>query len=139
MMKRFEAVAAFVLLTGAMATCARGRTSAVVRIDPGAEGAAISADFCGLSFETSNLLPDKQGNYLFDGDNADLIRLFKTIGVRNLRIGGGTADLPQYRVPGPADLDHRPPYPCAMRRLAGFPFTPRRPNFDSHAHPRTRH
>lgn len=84
----------------------RDLSPVVVSIDAQADGSTIPDDFCGLSFESSNLLPDKRGKYLFDGDNADLIALFRTIGIRNLRIGGGTADLPQYRVPGPADIDH---------------------------------
>lgn len=32
--------------------------------------------------------------------------MFRTIGIKSLRVGGGTADLPQYHVPGPADIDH---------------------------------
>ena len=77
----------------------------VLRIDSHAEGPTIPDDFCGLSFESSNLLPDKQGKYFFSADDADLIAVFRTIGIRNLRVGGGTADLPQYRVPRPADID----------------------------------
>ena len=84
---------------------ARAQSPIEISIDPHPIAPSIPADFCGLSFESSNLLPDKQGKYLFSPDNADLIALFRTIGIKNLRIGGGTAEMAQYRVPGPADID----------------------------------
>lgn len=68
-------------------------------------GYAIPEDFAGLSFESSNLNPDKQGQHLFSPDNRPLIDLFKAIGIRNLRVGGGTADGPEFKIPGPADID----------------------------------
>ncbi|HEV2247501.1 MAG TPA: glycosyl hydrolase family 79 C-terminal domain-containing protein [Terriglobia bacterium] len=75
-------------------------------IDARAPGFAIPADFIGLSFETANFLPDKDGRYLFSAENKPLIDLFRTIGIENLRVGGGTADGPEYAVPGPEDVDH---------------------------------
>src|ERR1700749_1648691 len=65
-----------------------------VRLDvqSNSSGFAIPEDFVGLSFETSNLLPDKKGKYLFSAENKQLISLFKTLRVKNLRIGGGTAE-----------------------------------------------
>ena len=92
-----------------MPAFARGQNKqvpVVVRIEDHAQGAPIPDDFCGLSFESSNLLPDRQGKYLFSRDNADLISLFRTIGIKNLRVGGGTAEMVQYRVPAHADIDH---------------------------------
>lgn len=76
-----------------------------VTIDQAPGGIEIPADFLGLSFETSNLLPNKNGHYLFSPTNQPLIDLFQTIGIKNLRVGGGTAELPNYAVPGPADID----------------------------------
>lgn len=75
---------------------------------PGARpGAVIPDDFVGLSFETSHLLPDSRGRRFFTGENAQLIRLFRTVGIRNVRIGGGTVDDRTRRIPipGPADID----------------------------------
>src|SRR6185312_8844014 len=94
-------LAAMLLTAGA-----RGQSPVIVRVDAHANGPAIPDDFCGLSFESSNLLPDKRGKYLFSGDDTDLIRLFRTIGIKNLRVGGGTADGPEFAVPSPADIDH---------------------------------
>ena len=89
-----------------MSVSATAQSSVTVRIDDRTNGAVIPEDFCGLSFESSNLLPDKTGKYIFGADNIDLIHLLRTIGIKNLRVGGGTADLPEYRIPTPADIDH---------------------------------
>lgn len=88
------------------ATAAAAESSVTVRVDTLTPGVPIPPDFAGLSFETSNLLPDKNGMYLFSGENTPLIALFQTIGIKNLRMGGGTADGPEYAVPGPRDIDH---------------------------------
>jgi hypothetical protein len=69
------------------------------------DGPPIPADFTGLSFEISNVSPDKTGRYIFSGDDKELINLFRTIGIKNLRVGGGTADLPEYKIPQPPDID----------------------------------
>jgi hypothetical protein len=87
------------------AGAALAQSPVMVTIDARAPGVSIPADFVGLSFETSNLLPDKQGRYIFSGENKQLVSVFKTIGIKNLRIGGGTAEDPRYAVPGPADID----------------------------------
>lgn len=75
-----------------------------VRIGP-RPGYEIPADFAGLSFETSNLNPDREGRHLFSSGDRPLIDLLRVIGVRNLRLGGGTADGPGFRIPGPDDID----------------------------------
>ncbi|HEV2575572.1 MAG TPA: hypothetical protein VGU25_00055 [Acidobacteriaceae bacterium] len=68
-------------------------------------GPRIPHDFAGLSFESSNLNPDKRGQHLFSPDDKQLIELFRAIGIRNLRVGGGTADGPEFKIPGSADID----------------------------------
>jgi hypothetical protein len=77
----------------------------ILTIDASSRGAAIPDDFIGLSFEASNLLPDANGNHLFSADNKPLVNLFRNIGIRNLRVGGGTVDIPKYAVPNEADID----------------------------------
>jgi hypothetical protein len=88
-----------------LAATAWGQSPVTVKVDARAHGVQIPSDFAGLSFETSNLLPDKNGVYLFSAENQPLIKLFRTIGIRNLRVGGGTADGPEFGIPGPADID----------------------------------
>lgn len=83
------------------------QTPVSVHVESGAaEAKPIPADFAGLSFESSNLSPDKNGQWLFSAENKPLIALFRAIGIRNLRVGGGTADGPQFRIPGQTDIDH---------------------------------
>lgn len=75
-------------------------------IDANVRGAAIPDDFIGLSFETSNLLPDAKGNHLFSAENKPLISLFKATGIKSLRVGGGTLEIPRYPIPDLADIDN---------------------------------
>lgn len=78
---------------------------ATVAVDTKHPGAAVPADFVGLSFEASQLLPNANGVRYFRPDNRPLIKLFHTLGVRNLRIGGNTSDRDAKQLPGEADLD----------------------------------
>ncbi len=76
-----------------------------------ASGYAIPDDFIGLSFETSvilanpNKIPRHEPFYFFSPTNRPLISFFKTLGIRNLRVGGGTVDKSKRPLPGPADMD----------------------------------
>jgi hypothetical protein len=74
-------------------------------VDTRAEGYQVPADFCGLSFETRTLLPDRNGRHFFSATNTPLITLFQNIGLKHLRIGGATVDMPTVKVPGEADID----------------------------------
>jgi hypothetical protein len=72
---------------------------------------AIPDDFIGLSFETSivlpglNKVPHAKPFYLFSPTNQSLIAIFKNLGIKNLRVGGGTVDSPYRATPDPADVD----------------------------------
>jgi hypothetical protein len=98
-------IAAVLCAAELCASAVLAQSTVTLRIDARVSGPAIPADFVGLSFETSNLLPDKSGKYIFSPDNKPLINLFKTVGIKNLRVGGGTAEDPKYAIPGPADID----------------------------------
>jgi hypothetical protein len=65
-----------------------------IAIDTGHPGPVIPDDFAGLSFERGPLNPGNAGvtGYLFNPGNASLITLFRNLGLRNLRIGGGSVD-----------------------------------------------
>ena len=76
-----------------------------IEIEVSHPGKKISEDFTGLSFETERLLPDSRGCYYFSPANATLIKVFKTLGIKSLRIGGNTADRPWYDVPDETDID----------------------------------
>jgi hypothetical protein len=70
-----------------------------------ASGAAVSPEFIGLSFEMEKVLPDGNGKYYFSPENKPLIAMFKTLGIKSLRVGGNTADRPTLNVPAKSDLD----------------------------------
>src|SRR5260370_26231634 len=78
-----------------IAFCAQGRSAAQspvsVTIDQTTTGQLISTDFQGLSYETLLIFPDSSGNFLFSGSNTPLINMFKTLGIKSLRIGGNSA------------------------------------------------
>ncbi|HTV41590.1 MAG TPA: hypothetical protein VMF08_13495 [Candidatus Sulfotelmatobacter sp.] len=76
-----------------------------ISLDPKHPAAAISPDFTGLSFEISQLSPGHDGLRYFRPDNRPLINLFQTLGIKNLRVGGNTADRSAHRSPDDADID----------------------------------
>jgi hypothetical protein len=60
----------------------------------GPPGPDIPDDFAGLSFEVGPLNPGNAGvrGYLFSAEDDSLVTLFRTLGLRNLRVGGGSVD-----------------------------------------------
>ncbi|HVC90264.1 MAG TPA: hypothetical protein VND66_06545 [Acidobacteriaceae bacterium] len=57
-------------------------------------GYAIPSDFSGLSFERGTLNTNNAGasGYLFSPTNTQLVTLFQNIGIKSLRVGGGSVD-----------------------------------------------
>lgn len=77
-----------------------------ITTETNAAGIHIPSDFLGLSFETADTLPKSDGSYpYFRAGNAPLVNLFRTIGVKSLRIGGNTSDRPSVAVPNEHDID----------------------------------
>jgi hypothetical protein len=76
----------------------------VISVNTTQPGAEISRDALGLSYETSLMLPDAHGVHYFRPDNKPLVTLFKTIGVKSLRIGGNSVDAPNVPTPSAADV-----------------------------------
>lgn len=99
-------IPSFVCAGGLWAGTALAQSPVTLTIDAQAPGVAIPDDFSGLSFEMQTVLPDADGKYFFSPKNQPLIALFKTLGIRSLRVGGNTADRPTIPVPGPADVDN---------------------------------
>jgi len=63
-----------------------------------------SDDFVGLSYETKQLLPDKNGVHYFRSDNKALLNMIKTLGVKNIRIGGNSVDAASIAIPDEKDI-----------------------------------
>jgi hypothetical protein len=94
------------LITVCVLTRAAAQSPVTVTVDNQASGFVVPSDFPGISFETSNLLPKPGGEHLFAKENRPLIELFRTLGIRSLRVGGGTADQANYAIPGEKDIDN---------------------------------
>jgi hypothetical protein len=78
------------------AACAQGRQAApaTLTIKTRSHGYLIPDTFSGLGFETASALPNYYGvkGYFFAPSNSQLITLFQNIGVKEIRVGGGTVD-----------------------------------------------
>src|SRR5579859_2866281 len=73
----------FLLLAG----IAGAQSPVTVTLAAKSPGAAIPADFEGLSFETSALLPDDSGQHVFRPTNQPLINIFKSLGIKSVTPG----------------------------------------------------
>jgi hypothetical protein len=71
-----------------------GTHPVTVTINAERPGPVVPRDFAGLSFERGPLNPGNAGvdGYLFSPANESLVTLFRNMGLRNLRIGGGSVD-----------------------------------------------
>jgi hypothetical protein len=71
-----------------------GAHPVTIRIDAEPGGPVVPDDFAGLGFERGPLNPGNAGvaGYLFNPENDSLVTLFRNLGLRNLRLGGGSVD-----------------------------------------------
>jgi hypothetical protein len=71
-----------------------GAHPVTIRIDAEHAGPVVPRDFAGLGFERGPLNPGNAGvaGYLFSPASDSLVTLFRNLGLRNLRIGGGSVD-----------------------------------------------
>jgi hypothetical protein len=91
---------AAILFPPAFTLAAEPVTVFVNALQPGAE---VSRNVLGLSYETSLILPDTNGVHYFRPDNKPLVTVFKTLGIKSLRIGGNSVDAPAIPVPDEQD------------------------------------
>ena len=75
-----------------------------IRVDLSSPGPSVSEDALGLSYETSLLLPSADGQRYFDPSNKALLGVFKSLGIKSLRIGGNSVDDPKVAVPTHEDV-----------------------------------
>lgn len=70
-------------------------------VDTNSRGYLIPADFAGLGFETKSVVANTYGvhGHFFSPQNKQLITLFRNMGIRHIRVGGGTVD-------GSGDSEH---------------------------------
>ena len=83
------------VLAGCMSfATALAQSPVTITVDTTSHGYEIPRDFSGLSFETGSERPNNAGTagYFFSGSNTELITLFRNIGLKSLRMGGGSVD-----------------------------------------------
>lgn len=84
-----------------------GQGAVTVSVNTAAPGCLIPDDFIGLSFETRrvNCNSDGVAGYFFDTTNTQAVCLFRQLGVKSLRVGGGSVDSPDTPIPTTNDID----------------------------------
>src|SRR5215469_6934739 len=89
------------VITGAFINAAYSQVSATVSVDISSPSYLIPNDFIGFSFETRRVDCDSDGvsGYFFDSTNTQAITLFHQLGVKSLRVGGGTVNDPKTPIP----------------------------------------
>jgi hypothetical protein len=95
---------ALALLLALFAT-ARGQIPVAIEFGSEATQQQIPPNFEGLSYESSMLLPRPGGGYYFSSTNAPLVQMFRTLGIKSLRVGGNSVDDPAVPIPGRDDVD----------------------------------
>jgi hypothetical protein len=68
-------------------------------------GSAIEPRFLGLSYEISQIMPEKE-HYYFNTNDKALINIFQTLGIKNLRVGANAVDDTNMVVPQERDIDN---------------------------------
>ena len=72
------------------------RTATIkITVDTQSPGDRIPENFSGLSFETGSVRKNNAGmsGYFFSGDNTQSLHIFNQLGIRHLRVGGGSVDM----------------------------------------------
>lgn len=74
-------------------------------VDHTSPGASLPPDFIGLSYEMSLVDSASNGAHFFSPKNAALVAMFRTLGVKSLRVGGNSADRLAVKPPDQSDID----------------------------------
>ena len=69
------------------------------------DGSVIEPRFLGLSYEISQILPGKD-HYYFNTNDQALVNIFKTLGIKSLRVGANAVDDTNMAVPQEKDIDN---------------------------------
>jgi hypothetical protein len=82
------------LWTGEMFAQTRQIAPIILNIQTASHGYLVPDSFVGLGFETASMLSNHYGvqGHFFTSSNTQLITLFQNIGVKEIRVGGGTVD-----------------------------------------------
>lgn len=95
------------MILGAFLNAAYSQISTTVSVDISSPGYLIPDNFIGFSFETRRVDFNSDGvsGYFFDSTNTQAVTLFRQLGVKSLRVGGGSVDDPKTPIPTTNDID----------------------------------
>ncbi len=87
-------ILSFALASLTLTAALAAQAPVTVTVNTAVREFAIPGDFVGLGFETKSVLPNAYGvhGYFFTAANRQLITLFRNIGIKEIRVGGGTVD-----------------------------------------------
>lgn len=104
-MKKLFALA--LAIAGTFAAHSQESVNVSVSVKTSSPGYLIPDDFIGFSFETRRVDYNSDGvsGYFFDSTNTQVITLFRQLGVKSLRVGGGSVDSPDTPIPTTKDID----------------------------------
>lgn len=105
-MRFFVVFCCLFAIAGIFLNSACSQVSATVSVDMSSAGYSIPDDFIGLSFETRRVDCNSDGvsGHFFDSTNTQVVTLFRQIGVKSLRVGGGSVDNPETPIPATNDI-----------------------------------
>ena len=99
--KALPSLIAFCLYPGAILVA----SSVDIALGPKSPGTTISSNFIGLSYEMSLVGAATNGGHFFNPANKPLVKMFQTLGIQSLRVGGNTAERETVKIPDKADID----------------------------------
>src|SRR4051812_30758658 len=85
-------IALLVTALSALPASRASESNVTISFLPEAPSVAIGSHFAGFSYEVRMLIPDEKGEHYFRAENKSLLTLFRTLGIKSLRIGGNTSD-----------------------------------------------
>ncbi len=104
--RRLTQLALLIAAIGPLPAVGATEVPIVVTVDASRPGPAIAPNFAGLSYEVSTVRPNPDGVHYFRSDNVPLVTIFRTLGIKSLRVGGNTSDRNVRQLPSEADLDN---------------------------------
>ena len=87
-----------------VANTRNGGKAVTVTLSPSPSAPELAPLFLGLSYEMRIVLPEN-GKYYFDSEDENLLGVYRTLGIKSLRVGANAVDDPRVAVPDTKDID----------------------------------
>jgi hypothetical protein len=94
-------IAMALVITGTFLNAVYSQGAVTVSVNTSSPGWLIPEEFIGFSFETRRVNYNSEGvtGYFFDSTNTQAVTLFRQLGVKSLRVGGGSVDSAETPIP----------------------------------------